>query len=104
MLMLPSGRVRTSDQCFSLAESSKGRPNIVMKTWIGRISAKKTIFEPAIASSIALALLFVMLAPRSGSSSLLMFLFMGPIFFGLSCLGGWLGEAWQERAERRRRN
>jgi RsiW-degrading membrane proteinase PrsW (M82 family) len=69
---------------------------------IGRISAKKTIFEPAIASSIALALLFVMLAPRSGSSSLLMFLFMGPIFFGLSCLGGWLGEAWQERAERRR--
>lgn len=67
---------------------------------IGRLSKGKTIFEPAISSSIALALLFVFLAPKSGTSGLLAFLFMGPIFFGLSCLGGWLGEVWQERAER----
>ena len=66
---------------------------------IGRVSKRRTIFEPAIASSIALALLFVVLAPKSGTPGLLMFLFMGPIFFGLSCLGGWLGGMWQAKSE-----
>jgi RsiW-degrading membrane proteinase PrsW (M82 family) len=70
--------------------------------FIGRISKGKTIFEPAIASSIAIALLFVFMAPRSGTAGLLMLLFMGPIFFGLSCLGGWIGEVWQDRSLSRR--
>jgi RsiW-degrading membrane proteinase PrsW (M82 family) len=69
---------------------------------IGRLSSRKTIFEPAIASTLALAILFVLMAPTSGTSGLLMFLFMGPIFFGLSCVGGWVGQTWKERTERAR--
>lgn len=68
---------------------------------IGRLSRSRTIVEPAISAVLAVSLLFVLFAPSSGTPGLLAFLFMGPVLFGLSCLGGWIGERWQARAETR---
>lgn len=65
---------------------------------IGRMSRTKTIIEPAISSIISLSLLLVFMAERSGSEGFLIWLIAGPLFFGLSCLGGYLGELWQEKS------
>lgn len=69
---------------------------------IGRLSRGRTILEPAIAAIIALSLMTILIPRGVGTWAFVMLVFSAPLIFGVGCLGGWIGELWQDAAERRR--
>jgi RsiW-degrading membrane proteinase PrsW (M82 family) len=69
---------------------------------IGRLSKGRTIIEPAISAVLALSLLTILIPRQVGTWAFVLLVISAPLIFGVGCLGGWLGELWQESSERRR--
>jgi hypothetical protein len=69
---------------------------------IGRLSKGRTILEPAISAILALSLMVIIIPRGVGTWAFVLLVFSAPLIFGVGCLGGWLGELWQDAAERKK--
>jgi len=66
---------------------------------VGRLSKGHTVKEPAVAAVLALVVLFL-LQLAAGMVNIVGLVVGAPLCFGVTYLGGVLGEKWQDRSRR----
>jgi hypothetical protein len=66
---------------------------------VGRLSKGHTVKEPAVAAVLALVVLFL-LQLAAGMVNIVGLVLGAPLCFGVTYLGGILGEKWQDRSRR----